>query len=244
MKKKMLMLVGALLMALPQVMKAQEMGWQVRAGVGSAGILGGVTDIEDRLGVQVGVNADIPVTQNQVIRFQPGLELARKGWKFRGGCGNEQILDARFSTRLDYLQMPLVMAARLRLGEGTSISFRAGTYVAYGLSAKTHMDVTDTDYSETFPQTHFSEPCDFQEVAQDGKGNQLKYPKFHRWDAGLTGGIDLNVGHLILGCNASFGLLKLCDAGFMGDPVANLITTMFTGAPKNVTLEACIGYQF
>ena len=245
MKKTGTFLIGVMFMAFPLLMRAQETGWQFRAGVGSSGLYGGVTNIEDRLGFHVGVNADIQLTQNGVMRFQPGLELARKGWKFNGYTGNEQIMEAKFYTQLDYLQVPLIVASSISLGQGSSITFRTGTYVAYGLTAKTRMEVQNTDHKETFPENHFSKECDFGKMAYDKESHNVSYPKFQRWDAGLVVGIDLTFGHFMVGCGGTVGLVKLCDPGFMGNTVGNIFMALFGGgSPKNVTADISLGYTF
>ena len=63
--------------------------------------------------------------------------------------------------------------------------------------------------------------------------------------AGAIGGIDLTYRHFIIGYNVSVGFTKLCDAGFMGNPLDNVITAVLLGGhPKNITADISIGYQF
>lgn len=237
--------MGLLLSALPVVMNGQDIHWQARGGIGCSTLFAGVTNIEDRMGFHVGGGADIGLSKNGVWRFQPSLQFARKGWKFDGFYGNEQIMEAQYSTRLDYLQLPLQMAARLRLDKDCSLTFRSGGYVAYGLSGKTHMDVLNTDHAETFGVNHFSHSFDFNSCAYDKESRKVSYPAFNRWDAGAYGGIDLTLGHFIIGCNVVLGFTKVCNAGFMGNPVGNVATAVLLGAhPKNFAADISVGYQF
>lgn len=239
------LVIGALLIGQPPVTKGQDINWQVRAGIGSAHVFGGVTNIDDRMGFHISGGADIGLSKNGVWRFQPALQFVRKGWKFDGFYGNEQIMEAKYCTRLNYLQLPLQMAARLRIGKECFFTFRTGGYVAYGLSGKTNMEILNTDHDETFDTNHFSEAFDFNRCAYDKENNRVVYPKFNRWDAGAFGGLDLIYQHFIIGCNVSVGLTKVCDAGFIGNPVGNVVSSiMLGGYPKNITADVSIGYQF
>ena len=203
MKKTGTFLVGVMLMAFPLLMRAQETGWQFRAGVGSSGLYGN--------------------------RF---VNIAVFGIVSVSSCA-------------DYLQVPLIVASSISLGQGSSITFRTGTYVAYGLTAKTRMEVQNTDHKETFPENHFSKECDFGKMAYDKDSHNVSYPKFQRWDAGLVVGIDLTFGHFMVGCGGTVGLVKLCDPGFMGNTVGNIFMTLFGGgSPKNVTADISLGYTF
>ena len=122
-------LFGILLAILPLVAKAQDITWQAKAGIGYATVFGGVSNIDDRIGFYVGGGADIGLSKNGVWRFQPALQFVRKGWKFDGYYGNEQIMEAKYSTHLNYLQLPLQMAARLSLGKEWFITFRTETTI-------------------------------------------------------------------------------------------------------------------
>ena len=129
MKKLRKAMIGAVLCALPLMASGQDIHWQARGGIGYSTAFAGVTNIKDRVGFHVGGGADIGLSKNGVWRFQPSLQFVRKGWKFDGFYGNEQIMEAQYGTRLDYLQLPLQMAARLRLGKDCFLTFRSGGYV-------------------------------------------------------------------------------------------------------------------
>jgi len=238
-------IMGLWLAALPAVMNSQDIHWQARGGIGRSTLFAGVTNIEDRTGFHVGGGADIGLSKNGVWRLQPSLLFVRKGWKFKGYYGSEQIMEARFGTRLDYLQLPLQLAARLRLGEGCFLTFRSGAYVACGLSGKTRLDIVNTDRCETFDVNHFSQAFDFHSCAYDRENRRVSYPAFNRWDAGAIGGIDLTLGHFIIGYDVCVGLTSVSDAGFMGNPVGNVATAVLLGAhPKNIMADLSIGYRF
>ena len=238
-------MIVAVLTALPLVASSQDIHWQARGGIGYSTVFAGVTNIKNRVGFHLGGGADISLSKNGVWRLQPSLQLARKGWNFDGFYGNEQIMEAQFSTRLDYLQLPLQIAARLRMGNDCSLTIRSGGYVAFGLSGKTHMDVVNTDHDETFGVNHFSKAFDFNAWAYDKESRNVAYPAFNRWDAGAVGGMDLTLGRFIIGYDVAVGLTAVCHGGFMGNPVGNAATAILLGAhPKHFTADISIGYQF
>lgn len=238
-------LIGMMLAAsYPLISKGQEIHWQARAGIGTATLAGSVSNINNRMGFHVGGGADIGLSRNGVWRLQPALQFVRKGWKFNGYYGNEQIMEAKYSTRLNYLQLPLQMAARLSLGRDCFITLKAGAYVACGLNAKTGMEIVNTEHDETFDVNHFSEAFDFHQWATDKESRRVNYPKFNRWDAGLVTGIDFTLSRFIIGGSMSCGFVKVCDS-FMGNPLANAMLGVLAGGnPKNLTLDLSVGYQF
>lgn len=237
--------LGVVLAVLPLAASAQDIHWQARGGIGQSTLFGGVSHIDERTGFHLGGGADIGLSKNGVWRFQPALQFAQKGWTFDGYYGNEQIMPAKFSTRLNYLQLPLQIAARLNLGKEWYLTFRTGAYVAYGLSAKTRMEILDTDYDETFGVNHFNKAFDFRQAAYDEEKHSVEYSQFDRWDLGAIGGIDLTYRHFIFGYQVSMGFTKICDAGFIGNPINNILSAALLGGhPKNISAEISVGYQF
>ena len=225
--------------------KAQDVNWQARVGGGVTCLMGGVSNINERTGFHVGGGADIVLSKNGVFRLQPELRFERNGWQFDGYYGSEQIMKAHFSTRLDYLKLPVTVAARLRLANQCFITFKTGAYVAYGLQAKTRMHILNTDYEETFSENHFSEPCDFRVNAYDKETRLVGYPKFNHWDVGGIGGIDLTFHHFIIGAEVSYGLKRISEPGFIGSSLANITTLLLTGGgPKNISAGVSLAYQF
>ena len=225
--------------------KAQDVNWQARVGGGVTCLMGGVSNINERTGFHVGGGADIVLSKNGVFRLQPELRFERNGWQFDGYYGSEQIMKAHFSTRLDYLKLPVTVAARLRLANQCFIAFKTGAYVAYGLQAKTRMHILNTDYEETFSENHFSDPCDFRVNAYDKETRLVGYPKFNHWDVGGIGGIDLTFHHFIIGAEVSYGLKRISEPGFIGSSLANITTLLLTGGgPKNISAGVSLAYQF
>ena len=239
------MLIGSALTVKGQTEESvRRVSWQVKAGVGGAYLAGGVSNIDVQFGYHVGGGADIALSKNGVWRLQPTLQYSQKGFSFGGYYGNEQIMPADYDTKFHYLEMPVQMAARLRLGEDVFLTFHFGPYVAYGLNAKTTMTITDMDSHDTF-SGHFSKPCVFNGIAYDKENRHVAYPKMRRWDAGLAGGVDLTFWRIIMGVDWSSGLVPVCEGGFIGNLVGNVLNSIFFGSdPCNFTLNFSLGYQF
>ena len=172
-----------------QTADTRRVNWQIRAGVGEACLAGGVSNIDGQLSYHIGGGPDIALSKNGVWRLQPMLQYAQKGFSFGGYYGSEQIMPADYDTKFRYVELPVQMAARLRLGGDAFLTFRFGPYVAYGLNAKTTMTIADMDSHDTLG-SHFSKPCDFNGCAYDMENRHVAYPKMRRWDAGLAGGAD------------------------------------------------------
>ena len=250
-----LMLIGAALTVKGQTAEAphvsekqtadtQRVNWQVRAGVGGAYLAGGVSDIDGQLSYHIGGGPDIALSKNGVWRLQPMLQYSQKGFSFGGYYGSEQILPADYDTKFRYLELPVQMAVRLHLGGDAFLTFRCGPYVAYGLHAKTTMTIADMDSRDTFGG-HFSKPCSFNDCAYDMENRHVAYPKMRRWDAGLAGGADFIFWRIIMGVDWSSGLVPVCKGGFVGNPVGNVLNSIFLGSdPRNFTLSFSLGYQF
>lgn len=233
-----LALAGAALTA-----NAQEVNWQVRGGLGYS-CVPSMSTSNWQLAYRIGAGVDIPISRSGRLRLQPALTLAQKGWQFEGYYGSEQIVPASFNTRLHYLELPLLMAFRLRIGQGSFITFRYGPYVAYGLTGRTRMELTDFDYRHTFSENHFRETCSFYGSAYDSEKHRLEYPKLHRWEAGLAYGIDLTLGHAVIGLGLHYALTPLCDGPMLGNTFGNVVGALFFGKPKNLSAEFSVGYQF
>lgn len=227
-----------------QTADTQRVNWQVRAGVGGAYLAGGVSDIDGQLSYHIGGGPDIALSKNGVWRLQPMLQYSQKGFSFGGYYGSEQIMPADYDTKFRYLELPVQMAVRLHLGGDAFLTFRCGPYVAYGLHAKTTMTIADMDSRDTFGG-HFSKPCSFNDCAYDMENRHVAYPKMRRWDAGLAGGAEFIFWRVIMGVDWSSGLVPLCKGGFVGNPVGNVLNSIFLGSdPRNFTLSFSLGYQF
>ena len=217
--------------------------WHARLTVGSACMMS-VPRTDTRMSYSIGGGADIRLSKNG-WRLLPDLQITQKGLTFDGFYGNEQITPASFSTRLNYIEMPVLIGARLKLGKESFITLKLGPYIACGLSGKTTVRVDDTDYKKTFTGNHFSKPCDFNGTAYDKEQQRVEFPKFKRLEIGTSSGVDLTLGHIMIGVNATVGLTNTTDEMFMGSTADQILSVIFLGGgPRNLTAGVTLGYRF
>lgn len=81
---------------------------------------------------------------NRTWVFQPSLNFvsigAREEVEYVGKVNMNEL----------YIQLPIMMAARLNLGKNYSASLSAGPYIAYGVGGKTSGEMEEYDYSSEY----------------------------------------------------------------------------------------------
>ena len=234
-----------LLLSLVLTVSAQ-VKFDVRAGVGTGSLTGGMSNTDCLVSYKLGAGVDLPIGKSRVFAVEPGLFFSAKGMAYKGFFRSDDMMEnANYTTRLTYLEIPVCMVAKLRLGSRCGIIFKAGPYLAYGLNGKTTVKVQYTDFKYTFPQNHFNSACDYSGMAYDEDNHKLQSPKFNRVDAGITEGIDFRINHFLIGMEAAFGLTPVCNDAYMGNGFGNALYGLFYGSkPKNVTVNITAGYRF
>lgn len=154
-----------------------ELRWNVNAGVGMANWYGGDVDTDAKFAYKVGVGLEVPFANTDVWSFQTGLNFISKGAKGAGITDDWDIVDITVNQL--YLELPLMVGARLHTASNFDMLFKAGPYLAYGVGGKTE------DY-DTF-----------------GDGG-LK-----RFDAGLGVGVAFEFDKIVVGVETGVGLAKL-----------------------------------
>lgn len=154
-----------------------ELRWNVNAGVGMANWYGGDVDTDAKFAYKVGVGLEVPFANTDVWSFQTGLNFISKGAKGAGITDDWDIVDITVNQL--YLELPLMVGARLHTASNFDMLFKAGPYLAYGVGGKTE------DY-DTF-----------------GDGG-LK-----RFDAGLGIGVAFEFDKIVVGVETGVGLAKL-----------------------------------
>ncbi len=222
-----------------------QVKFDVRASIGT-GILTSMSNADALTTYKIGGGIDLPIGNSKVFAVEPGLFYSAKGMKFDGYLNTGDMMEnASYTTRLTYIEMPIYMAAKLRLGSQCGIIFKVGPYLAYGLNGKTTVKVQNTDYKYTFPQNHFTSAYDFNGMVYDDSNHKIQSPKFHRFDAGIAEGIDFRINHFLVGIEAVLGLTRVCNDAYMGNDIGNVMYGIFYGSkPKNLTFNVTAGYRF
>lgn len=154
-----------------------ELRWNVNAGVGMANWYGGDVDTDAKFAYKVGVGLEVPFANTDVWSFQTGLNFISKGAKGAGITDDWDIVDITVNQL--YLELPLMVGARLHTASNFDMLFKAGPYLAYGVGGKTE---------------------DYDTFGDDG----LK-----RFDAGLGIGVAFEFDKIVVGVETGVGLAKL-----------------------------------
>lgn len=195
MKTKFLMLVMCLFTL---SLSAQEpLRWSVNAGLGISNITGkDATGTEGKLSWMVGVGLEKPMTD--IWSLYSGLNIQQKGAK-----ASEQGYE--LSCNMMYLELPVMVGARIITNNGFDLVFKAGPYLAYGVGGKTKVTEGNVEVSiDTF--------------GDNGAG-------MNRFDTGLKGAILFEMDKIALGVEASRGLVKMMD----GNKVYHMNVLLSTG---------------
>lgn len=134
-----------------------------------------------------------------------------------------------------YIQLPIMMAARLNLGKNYSASLSAGPYIAYGVGGKTSGEMEEYDYSSEYnPNRSYRFRIDtFGNRIDDKMGNK-------RFDAGLMFGLNIEYHKFIFGAELQLGMIKV------NDQLDNLLQSsgIEKFSPKNLASFFTVGYRF
>lgn len=203
--------------------------FQVKAGVGTSNFYGENVESDTRIAYKVGVGMNYELNRTWV--FQPSLNFvsigAREDIEYVGKANMNEL----------YIQLPVMMAARLNLGKNYSASLSAGPYIAYGVGGKTSGEMQEQyDYSSSVH--HGSKGYRFRldtfgNLIDDKMGNK-------RFDAGLMFGLNIEYHRFIFGAELQLGLIKV------NDQLDNLLQNsgIETFSPKNLASFFTVGYRF
>lgn len=220
--------VCVVIMALGKEVRAQSpVSFHAKAGTGISSFWGKNTDGKAKFAYKVGVGMDYAF--NKVWSLQPSVNFVSKGYK------EEETGIGKASMNELYLELPIMVAARLDLTKNSGLVFSAGPYVAYGVGGKTSVVVekkipTMVGY-ETVEDKY---KLDTFGHINDGKmGNR-------RFDAGIGLGITYENRNIIFGLESQLGLVNVNDKL---KEVAEL-TGLDDFAAKNISAFVTVGYKF
>ena len=130
------LLALAALVAAPAVSAQATFG--IKAGVQAANVSIDDSQYENvdgvekkaRLGIVAGLTADVPLSQSIVLR--PEVLYSQKGYQV---TSEDNGLDGSATARIDYLEVPLLLAFQQTTPGGLTYSLEAGPTLAYKLSS-------------------------------------------------------------------------------------------------------------
>ena len=137
---------------------------------------------EAKFAYKVGIGLEVPFANTNVWSFQTGLNFISKGVKGNGVTDAWDVVDVTINQL--YLELPLMVGARIHTASNFDLLFKGGPYLAYGVGGKTKIDGV-SEKADTF--------------GDDG----LK-----RFDAGLGLGVAFEFGKIVVGVETGTSFTK------------------------------------
>lgn len=201
--------------------------FQVKAGVGTANFHGKNVESDTRIAYKVGAGVNYELNRTWAVHTSLNFVSigAREEIEYVGSANMNEL----------YLQLPILMSARLSLGKNYSASLSAGPYVAYGVGGKTSGRVEQYDYDSSYdPNKYYNfRLATFGNLIDGKMGN-------NRFDAGLMFGVEMEYCRFTFGVDVQLGMLKVNDQ----------LDTLLQGtyaekfSPKNLASFFTLGYKF
>lgn len=178
------LLVGAFLSTTLKAQETDEPRFGFRGGLNFTNLNGGDGDKTDQLlGFNLGVFGKFPI--GEVFSIQPELYYTTKGSKV---TYSRPILgttvEGTVKYKLDYIELPIMFVANF----AKNINVQLGPYASYLLKSKANNETPESLF--TF--------------------NEKDYNKL---DAGLAGGVGIDIGNLGIGARYYYGFLKVGNDG-------------------------------
>ena len=157
----------------------------VKAGINLSSVGGDSDGADSKVGFQVGVTMDIPLTQEFYVAS--GLNFTTKGFKVNGFAYENSYADTKFNPM--YLELPIHIGYKLPVAENTKLNFHAGPYIAYGVGGKFSAKVG----------------------GHKGDVNVFSTGLLKEFDAGFGLGAGSEFGKIGVGIGYDFGFVNIVD---------------------------------
>lgn len=139
-------------------------------------------DVDDNnvlTGFNIGLFAKLPISDN--IFLQPEISYTGKGSEL---VYNNALVSGTAQFKLDYIEIPFLLVVNI----SKNFNLHAGPYAAYMISGKTTNKSDNGSYN-------FEDKIDVND--------------FNRFDAGLAGGVGLDLEPVSFGVRYNYGLTKI-----------------------------------
>ena len=192
MKKKIIITVCMAMTVLTGLAQS-PLSFHAKAGIGTSHFHGKHSSSDTQIAYKAGVGTEYVLNKTWVL--QSALEFVSIGGKDEiSHIGKAKMHEL-------YLQIPLMIAARLHLGRDYHASLSVGPYAAIGVAGKTSGETYD--YSSSSMQGGYQFKIDTFGSMVDGKmGN-------NRFDAGIALGLTFEYRRFIIGAETQVGLVKV-----------------------------------
>lgn len=168
--------------------------FHAKAGIGTSYFYKQHETSDTKIAYKAGVGAEYALNKTWVV--QSALEFVSIGSHIK-----EYNIGSAKMNEL-YLQIPIMMAARLHLGKDYHASISAGPYFAVGVGGKTSGERYDYSSSSHGPNSYRFKLDTFGNMIDNKMGN-------NRFDAGIALGITFEYRRIIIGAEAQVGLVTV-----------------------------------
>lgn len=207
--------------------------FQVKAGVGVASMWGKNTEEKAKFAYKAGVGMEYAF--NRTWALQPSLNFVSKGSREE----DEDLGKAKVN--MFYLELPVMLAARLHLTKTSNLVISGGPYVACGVGGKTSLDVwlkipTAIGFQKTLKKYKLGT---FGDMTDGNMG-------FKRFDAGIGLDISYEYRRIVLSLEGQLGLFKVHN----GIKELTELTDMTKyqdledATLRNISAFVTVGYKF
>lgn len=201
--------------------------FHAKAGIGTSYFYKQNSNSDTKIAYKAGVGAEYALNKTWVV--QSALEFVSIGSHIE----NDNIGVAEMNEL--YLQIPIMMAARLNLGKDYKASLSVGPYFAVGVGGKTSGERYNYGSSSSHDPNNYRFKLDtFGSMLDTKMGN-------NRFDAGIAFGITFEYRKFIIGAEAQVGLVTV------NEQLNQMINTNGYGEeflPKNFASFFTVGYRF
>lgn len=186
-----------------------QVKWDVKAGMSMSNLTGDVENTNMKVGYTVGVGVDYAFSD--MWSLQSGLNFTGKGVSFDDVEGEDG-----GTWKLNYIELPILGAAKFALNDNMKFVVNAGPYLAVGLGGKESYD--DGDDFKLFSK-------------EDG----LEEAALKRFDLGIQYGVGLDIGeHYLVNLTGQNGFINMLNDKFWSEELS----------AKNMAFFISVGYRF
>lgn len=198
--------------------------FHAKAGIGTSNFWGKHSSSETMIAYKAGIGAEYALSRTWVV--QSALEFVSIGGKdeidYAGKANMNEL----------YLQIPVMMAARLTLNKNYHISLSAGPYIAIGVGGKTSGEMYEYTSSQHTNGYRFKLDT-FGSMLDGNMGNR-------RFDAGIAMGLTFEYHRFVIGAEAQVGFVTV------NKQLSQMMNPDGYGEylPKNFASFLTVGYRF
>lgn len=202
------------------------LSFHAKVGIGTSRFYGKHSAGETLIAYKVGAGAEYALNQTWVL--QSALEFVSIG-------GTDEIETVGKANMNElYLQIPVMIAARLHLGKDYHVSLGMGPYIAYGVGGKTSGETDSNSNNSGYLPDNCFKIATFGSMKKGKMGNI-------RFDTGIALNLSLEYHKFIVGAEVQVGLVTVNQ---QINQLISFYENRGSYLPKNFASFFTVGYRF